>query len=262
MPKNHLTRYITCALLLFSATSASRAGWGDFFKRVLPQPAEPASNTPQPAVKPSSSALAALSEEQLTRGLKEALAVGTENAIQSLGQKDGFLKNAQVKIPLPKELADTEKTLRLLGQGQRVDELVTTMNRAAEAATPEASKIIGDAIRAMTIKDARQIWRGKGNEATQYFQQTADARLREKLRPVIQAATNQTGVTRSYKKLTGNVSAIQSIIPAEALDLDEYITNKTLSGLYLTIGEEEKKIRTNPTARTTDLLKKVFGAQP
>jgi len=185
--------------------------------------------------------------------------VGAEKAIKSLGQKDGFLKNADVKIPLPKELKETEKALRLIGQGERVDEFITTMNRAAEVATPAASAILGDSIRQMTVKDAQNIWSGTGDEATQYFKRASDGRLREKLQPLISEATGKTGVTQSYKKLTANLGPFQQAIPTGALDLDGYVTQQTLNGLYHTIGTEEKKIRSDPTARTTDLLRKVFG---
>jgi len=259
--KKHLRSICPSILLLtfLLLPHPLEAGWSSFLKKILP--AESTSSEEAPGNSNSTAPLAGLAEEQITKGLKEALAVGAENAIQSLGQKNGFLKNAAVKIPLPKQLQETEKALRLIGQGQRVDEFITTMNRAAETATPEASAIIGDAIRQMTVKDAQKIWKGNGDEATQYFRTVSDERLREKLLPVITEATGKTGVTQSYKELVRILGPFQQAIPAEALDLDGYVTQQTLNGLYYTIGTEEKQIRQNPTARTTDLLKKVFGAQ-
>jgi hypothetical protein len=199
-----------------------------------------------------------LSNTDAVNGLKQALGHGVEAAIQSLGKPDGFLKNAQVVIPVPPQLKQAEQVLRLAGQGKMADEFVTTMNRAAEAAVPEAAGVFGDAIKQMSVDDAQKIVNGPRDAATQYFRKVAEPRLMEKVRPIIQTATTKAGVTNSYKQLTSQAAFAQPFMKSDALDLDGYITRKSLEALFTMIAQEEARIRTNPAARTTDLLKKVF----
>ena len=203
---------------------------------------------------------AALAADEMTRGLKEALAQGTEKAIKSLGTTNGFLGNPSVKIPLPHQLHDIEKSLRAMGQDRYADEFIATMNHAAEAAVPEASTIIGDAIRDMTVADAKSILNGADDAATQYFRKVSETRLKEKMLPIVKEATAKAGVTAAYKNLTANAGFMASFLQKEGLDLDQYVTDKAFDGVFRMIAVEEKEIRKNPMARSTDLLKKVFGS--
>ena len=204
-------------------------------------------------------ASAALSNDDVIAGLKEALAKGAESAVNALGRTDGFLGNDAVRIPLPENLQTVGKMLNAVGQGRYADEFVQTMNRAAESAVPEASAILGDAIREMSVEDARKILNGPDDAATQYFRRVGEDRLTTRLRPIVSDATSRTGVTASYKQLVDKAGSAASLVNTDSLDLDGYVTGEALDGLFLFIAAEEKRIRENPAARTTDLLKKVFG---
>jgi hypothetical protein len=206
----------------------------------------------------------ALSNNEIAGGLKEALSKGVERAVGSLGRQDGFLKDHSVKIPVPPSLQKVESTLRFLGQDKMADDFITTMNRAAEQAVPEAASVLGDSVKQMTLADAKNILTGTNNAATAYFRRTSETNLYTRFLPIVQKATAQTGVTSAYKTMAekaslGGISA-SSVLGQNMPDLDGYITHKTLDGLFLKIGEEEKRIRENPVARTSDLLQKVFGA--
>lgn len=202
-----------------------------------------------------------VSPEEMTAGLREALAKGVQQAVTKLGATNGFLADLDVKIPLPTELRRVEKMLRKLKQDQLADEFVTTMNRAAEQAVPQAAAVLGDSIRQMTLADAEGILRGATNAATAYFRRTSETNLKARFYPIVQQATAATGATAAFKQLNEKVAGVRSFLGGGAeLDLDAYVTEKALDGLFLKIGEEEKRIRENPVARTTDLLQKVFGA--
>ena len=219
------------------------------------KPAAPASASP---------ALGALSQEQVASGLKEALAKGVRQAVASLGKEDGFLKDLSVKISMPPTLQKVERTLRTLRQEKLADDFVTTLNRAAEQAVPEAAAVLGDAVKQMTLADAKAILTGTNNAATAFFRRTSETNLYQRFLPIVQKATEKTGVTSAYKQMTQKASvgsfSAASLLGQDATDLDGYVTRKALDGLFLKIGEEEKRIRENPVARTTDLLQKVFGA--
>ena len=203
---------------------------------------------------------AVLSQDQMIGGLKEALGKGIEHAVASLGKEDGFLKDRSVKIPLPDSLKRVESSLRLLRQDRLADEFVTTMNRAAEKAVPEAAAVLGDAVRQMTLTDAVAILNSTNNAATQFFRRTSETNLYTRFLPIVQKATEQVGVTSAYKNLLGKASFAGSFLGPDAGNLDGYVTRKALDGLFVKIAEEEQRIRENPVARTTDLLQKVFGA--
>jgi len=208
---------------------------------------------------PSGMDAAAPTEFEIAQGLKEALAVGTERAVGRLGVRDGFWLNRNVNIPLPESLRKVEKTLRTFGQGKVVDEFHLSLNRAAEAAVPEAVSIFGDAIRGMTLTDARQILNGPNNAATEYFRGRTSAALAARFNPIVAKATASVGATRKYKELSGKVG---KVVPGYQMqDLDAYVTDRTLAGLFVTLASEELKIRQDPAARTTELLKKVFGSR-
>jgi hypothetical protein len=200
-----------------------------------------------------------LSESDIAAGLKEALATGTQRAVNRVGVPDGFWRNAAINIPLPDQVKKVEKTLRTLGQGRLVDEFHLSLNRAAEAAAPEAVTIFGNAIRGMTLSDARQILNGPDNAATEYFRGKTLPALGQRFRPVVQNATASVGATRKYKDLSARIT---KYVPGYQLqDLDTYVTDRALSGLFRTLADEELKIRQDPAARTSELLKRVFGGR-
>ena len=201
-----------------------------------------------------------LTEEDIVKGLKEALEVGTNKAVALVSQYDGYFKNAKIKIPLPENVQKAEKLLRTVGLSRQVDEFELSMNRAAERAAPKAKPIFWDAIQKMTFTDARNILDGPTDAATTYFRQKTSMQLQSAFKPVVNQAMSEVGVTQAYKTLD---QRIRSLPFTESLrfDLDQYVTDKALNGLFLMLAEEEKKIRQDPAARVTDLLKKVFGSQ-
>jgi hypothetical protein len=198
-----------------------------------------------------------LSDVKIGDGLKEALQIGTENAVGLTGKTDGYLANAAIKILMPERLRMAEQALRAVGQGDRVDELVVGMNRAAERAAPAAKSIFWDAIAAMSFDDARRILQGADTAATEYFKQKTTDTLTAAFQPIVSSAMDEVGVTRQYKQLVGGVSHMP-FINLQAFDFDQYVVGKALDGLFHVVGEEEQKIRANPTARVTPLLKDVF----
>jgi hypothetical protein len=211
------------------------------------------------AVLESAGAPAALSEGDIAQGLKEALAVGTERAVGRIGVRDGFWLNRDVNIPLPDSLRKVEKTLRTFGQGKVVDDFHLSLNRAAEAAVPEAAAIFGDAIRTMTLADARRILDGPPDAATEYFRGRTQVALAARFKPIVSKATASVGATRKYKDLAAKVSKVSSSFQVQ--DLDAYVTDKALAGLFRTLAGEELRIRQDPAARTTELLQRVFGSK-
>ena len=200
---------------------------------------------------------AGLSDAKIGSGLKEALQVGTENAVSLTGKTDGYFLNQAIKILMPQRLQTMEKGLRMVGYGPQVDEFVLSMNRAAERAAPAAKQIFWDAIGEMTFDDARKILNGPQTAATDYFKAKTTDKLAAAFRPVVDRAMNEAGVTRQYNELIGRFEAIP-FMKMEAFDLDRYVVGKALEGLFSMVGQEEIKIRTNPAARVSDLLKEVF----
>ena len=217
----------------------------------------------------STASVAGLSQDQMVQGLKEALGKGVQTAVANLGHADGFLTNLNVKIPLPGKLQSVEKALRAAKQDKYADEFVDTMNHAAEQAVPEAASVFGDAIQQMSITDAKNILTGTNDAATQYFRKTTSTNLYAKFLPIVKAATDKCGVTAAYKTMMSKVGASSQVtgllgktglVKPEDMDIDAYVTNKALDGLFTMVAAEEKQIRENPVARTTDVLKNVFGA--
>jgi len=199
-----------------------------------------------------------LSPEKVASGLKEALQVGTENAVRETGRPDGYFGNPSIRIPMPEKLQTMEKGLRAVGYGDDVDEFILSMNRAAERAAPEAKAIFWDAIRAMSFRDAQKILNGSDTAATDYFRRRTSERLAAAFRPIVADAMNEVGVTRQFKELVGRAQSIP-FLKLEEFDLDDYVVRKGLVGLFTVLAEEERKIRREPAARVTDLLKEVFG---
>jgi hypothetical protein len=209
---------------------------------------------------PTSSTVGAnMDDNTVISGLKEALSIGTGNAVFSTSKIDGYFKNQIIKILLPDKIQDAANILGKLGYQKQVDNFVLSMNRAAEKAAPKAKKFFVDAIKSMTFDDAKKILSGGDTAATEYFKSKTFNKLQDAFKPVVSKSMNETGVTRSYKEMTGKYTSAVPFGTIDSLDLDQYVTNKALDGLFYMVGEEEKKIRTNPAAQVTDLLKKVFG---
>ena len=199
-----------------------------------------------------------LSDVKIGSGLREALKIGTENTVNLTGKTDGYFLNQVIKILMPERLRTLEKGLRAVGYGPQVDEFILSMNRASEQAAPFAKQIFWDAIGEITFDDVRKIWSGHETAATDYFKGKTTDKLTAAFRPVVDKAMNEVGVTRQYKELVGRYESIP-FVKKETFDLDHYVVTKALDGLFHVLGEEERKIRTNPEARVTDLLKEVFG---
>jgi len=201
-----------------------------------------------------------LSDAEIGSGLQEALKVGTENAVGQTGTVDGFLKNKAIKILMPKSLQTMEKPLRLVGYGPQIDEFVVGMNRAAEKAVPFAKDIFWDAIGQMSFDDARKILNGNDTAATDYFKSKTSKKLQTAFLPSVKDVMDQVGVNRQYNDLIGKYKDVP-FSKNIAFDANQYVTEKATDGLFFVVGQEEKKIRTNPAARATDLLKEVFGSR-
>jgi len=198
-------------------------------------------------------------EATTASGLKEALSIGTGNAVASVSKIDGYFGNQFIKILLPENIQTIADVLAKVGYQKKVDAFVLSMNRAAETAAPKARQYFVDAIKQMTFEDAMGILRGGDTSATEYFKSKTQQKLYNEFKPSVSASMNKVGVTRSYKDMVGTYTSSIPFANVEALDLDHYVTTKALDGLFYMIGQEEKKIRTDPAARVTDLLKTVFG---
>ena len=200
-----------------------------------------------------------LSETDAVSGIRAALEKGATSAVGLLGRNGGFLDNPKVRIPLPGVLEDAAKLLRKTGQGKRVDELVTAMNRAAEAAVPEAKPLLVNAVKAMSVEDARKVVSGGDDSVTQFFAGKTRAPLAEKFLPIVTKATEKVSLAAKYNAVAGKAMSL-GLVKKEDANVQQYVTAKALDGLFLMIGEEEKKIRQNPAAAGSAILKKVFGA--
>jgi hypothetical protein len=246
----HAIRLGAMAFVLALVSDPARAGLADYLDTI----------TKSVSGTGSSDAAAVLSDDDMVAGLREALDQGTRFAVDRLGQDGGFLNNSKVRIPMPSSLVRVEKSLRSVGQDQLADEFITSMNHAAEQAVPEATVIFGDAIRQMSITDAKDILAGPEDAATQYFRTSTEDALTAKLRPIVERAMAGAGVTSAYKYMTAQAGGITSLLSRDVTDLDGYVTDRTLDGLFVMIAEEERRIRENPLGYSSDLLQKVFGA--
>lgn len=234
---------------------AVQAGWQDLLKGVLG-----GEKKEEQAAAESAADTAAVPDSQaMTRAVLDALQVGVRRAVDTLGQQGGFLQDQAVRIPLPAELRQVESVMRKLGQDQYADDFIRSMNRAAEQAVPQTTDILIDTIKSMSVSDAREIIQGSDDAATSYFRDHASDRLTDVIRPIVSGQMNQVGVTSYYKKFISQSGFVQSYLGEETLNLDAYVTEKTLDGLFTKLATEEKRIREQPVARTTDILKDVFG---
>lgn len=204
----------------------------------------------------------AAGNERIARGLRAALAQGAQVAVDALGREDGFYANPTVRIPLPGIVETAAKGLRMAGQGEKVEAFELSMNRAAEAAVPAALDVLKDTIASITIEDAVGILNGGEHAATDYLRRRGGETIEARMRPYVAQTTDRFDVTRKYKALVGDgggLDALGGLLGGRSLDLDEYVTEKAVDGLFSLIAEEEARIRANPAARTTELLREVFG---
>ena len=259
-----MKKYLLPALLLACLSPNLHAlDLGELAKQVL---TEPKQNTG--SAQPQTLLGAGLAESDIVAGLKQALSQGTQYAVKNLGQEGGFLNNAAVKIPVPESLGLLETGLRKIGQGKWVDDFIAALNQAAEKAVPAAAEVFSKSIDSMTIEDATKILNGGESAATRYFQDTGTAELKQRILPIVKQATEDAGVTKAYKALQAqakgvDLGALSSLmggaLSPQNIDLDAYVTDKSLEGLFKMIAEQEQKIRGDAAARSTDLLQKVFG---
>lgn len=244
-----MKHWLILAAGLTLALPAHAVDWKEMLRGVLGKPAE----------QPAASGVDALSNADINAGLKEALARGADAAVAQLGQKDGFFGNAALKIPLPPNLQKAEKAMRMFGMGKQADDLVLSMNRAAEAAVPEARTLLVDAVRQMTLEDARGILTGGQTSATDFFRNKTEATLTERFGPIVKATTDKVGLAQQYNQYAG-MAAQFNLIDKQQASVEQYVTQQALDRLYTVIGEKEAAIRANPMQAGSDLLRKVFGA--
>ena len=204
-------------------------------------------------------ATSSLTSTEAANGLKQALVQGAEKAVAQLGRVNGFLENPKVRIPLPEHMQRAEKTMRFLGMSKQADELVLRMNRAAEEAVPHATTLLVDAVKQMSITDARNILTGGDDAATQYFRKTTSAPLAQKFQPIVQKAMQDVSLAQQYNEVA-KLGQRYGLVKKEQGSLEDYITQKTLDGVYVVMAEEEKKIRKDPVKAGSELVRKVFEA--
>lgn len=228
------------AILLFAVTGSHAGFFDDIIKGV------------------SGGSEAETDEGTIISGLKEALSIGTENAINNVSQVDGYFGNEIIKILMPEKIQNVANVLSKVGFQKQVDDFILSMNRAAEQAAPKATGFFVDAIKEMSFEDAGEILKGGDTAATDYFRGKTSNKIYDAFKPVISLSMDEVGVTHNYKEMMSKYESIP-FVEKETLDLDHYVTNKALEGLFSMVGQEERKIRTDPTARVTDLLKNVFG---
>jgi len=232
--------YFILAFILCSTTIAYAGLWDDIMKSI------------------GTSSEGKTDDGTIASGLKEALSIGTEKAVNNVSQADGYFGNQMIKILMPDKIQKVAEFLGQVGYQKEVDDFVLSMNRAAEKAAPKAMTFFIDAIKEMTFEDARGILNGGNTSATEFFKKKTHDKIYSAFKPIISSSTDEVGVTRSYKEMMGKYDSIP-FMSKESVDLDHYVTTKAMDGLFYMVGQEEKKIRTDPAARVTDLLKSVFG---
>jgi len=200
-----------------------------------------------------------ITNREAVSALKTALEKGSRAAVDQLGKENGFFGDTRVRIPLPESLQKAERTMRRLGMGKYADELVLTMNRAAEAAVPEAKQLFVDSVKKMSVQDAKGILTGGETSGTDYFKRTTTDQLRKRFLPIVKQSTAKVGLAQSYNQYAEHGVSL-GLIKQEQANLDDYVTQKALDGLYFMVAEEEKKIRKDPVGTASSILKKVFGA--
>lgn len=242
---------ITIILLSFKTTTISAQGWKSLKNKAKAQ-------TEKISIPKEITSSGVLSQDEVGRGLKEALNQGVNKGVEQLNKKDGYLKDPQIKIPMPDEAKNVEEKLRALGQGEKVDEAIESMNRAAEDAAKGAKDIFVAAIKGMTLTDAMSILKGEDDAATKYLNKATNNELTQKFEPVIKNSLDKVGATKHWQTVFGTYNKIPFVSKVNP-DLEKYVTEKALMGLFIQVAKEELKIRQDPSARATDLLKKVFS---
>ena len=254
-----MNQKLLLAALTLAITANSHAGWLDKLTGStdkIQEKIEAAKNSDLAGDVKNS-----LSNEDIITGLKEALNKGAAYAVDNLGKTGGFLNNSNVRIPMPEKLEKVESLLRKSGKEEYADEFVTTMNRAAESAVPLTLGILKKGIADMNIEDAKNILNGPDDAATQYLKKTGSEQLNAQISPIVKEATSRAGVTAVYKKMYDKLGFAGKYLNLQDYNVDAYVTQKTMSGLFTMIAQEEKKIRDNPAARTSEILKTVFGKE-
>ncbi|WP_142135359.1 DUF4197 domain-containing protein [Aquipseudomonas alcaligenes] len=203
--------------------------------------------------------LADLTQSDASGGLKDALTQGAQIAVKQLGKPGGFSDNDEVRIELPGKLGKAAQTMKMMGMGEQVEELEASMNKAAEAAVPQAQAILVDAVKKMTVSDAKAILAGGEDSATQYLNKSSREQIRAKFLPIVKQATDKVGVAQQYNSFAGQAAAL-GVVDAKSANVENYVTEKALDGLFKMIAEQEASIRQNPAGAATSLAKKVFGA--
>ncbi|MDO8351730.1 MAG: DUF4197 domain-containing protein [Gallionella sp.] len=225
----------------------------------IAKPATPAPARPTESKSSAASALSAFSNKDQVGSLKQALTQGAETAVANLARENGFLGNDKVRIPLPESLQKADSLMRQFGMGKYADELVTSMNRAAEAAVPEARSLLVGAVKKMTVQDAKAILTGGNDAATQYFRKNTETALTGKFKPIVNKSMQKVKLAEKYDQFAGK-GAQYGLVDQQDARLDDYITRKAMDGLFLMMAEQEKAIRANPLEATGSLAKKVFSA--
>ena len=246
----YLTKFI-CILIVISIcfffTTLTYAGWGDILKQVQKTLGTTTSGE--------------LSQDKVGNGLKEALKIGAENAVKKVSVLNGYYGNPEIKIPLPEKVKKVESLLRTVGMGSQVDAFTESMNRAAEKAAPAAKDLFWNAVKGMSFDDAKKILKGRDNEATLYLKDKTGTKLLETFKPLVHQAMGSVGVTKQYQDLETKVKSIPFVGTSLGVDIDQYVSEKALNGLFIMLEKEEQKIRKDPAARVTELLKEVFGGK-
>jgi hypothetical protein len=208
---------------------------------------------------PAAASLDRISNADAVGGLRQALNDGSLAAVAKLGVQNGYFANPKVKIPLPPSLQRVESALRFAGMKKQADELVLSMNRAAEAAAPEAKQLLIEAVKKMSVQDAKQILAGGDTAGTEYFKRNTQSQLAQRFLPIVKKATDRVGLAQQYNSLAGQGAQL-GLIKKDDASIEQYVTRKALDGLYLMIGEQEKAFRQNPVGASSDIVKRVFGA--
>lgn len=241
------------ALMLWAGVAAAQTDWLQKGKDLLGNIGKGGDDSAAGA------AAGALSTDELTAGLKDALRVGTERVVSQLGKTDGFNADTTIRIPLPDTMQTVRSTLQPLGMSGMLDDLETRLNRAAEAATPQAQALFVEAISEMTLDDAKAIYDGAPDAATRYFESKMSAPLAEAMRPIVDDSLAEVGAIKAYDNLMGQYRSVP-LVPDVKADLTNHVLDKGMDGIFHYVAQEEAAIRANPAARTTDILKRVFGS--
>jgi len=231
------------------------AGWGDFLGELFKDGQTDTQSQPST----SKTITNALSNKDMNGAILDALTVGVKRAIKLLGQQGGYLNDAKVRIPMPDSLQKVESVLRRFGQDKYADRFIQSMNSAAEQAVPQTTQIFLDTIKGMSLTDAKKLLNGPDDAATNYFRSKTSTQLEKVISPIVSKTMDDVGVTKNYKKLISKADFLGDYVDKDTLDIDSFVTRKTMDGLFLKLAEEEAKIRKDPVARSTDLLKKVFS---